>query len=515
MDDKFPWIVLGGSILLVIVITTFLHHTFANPRAMYPLATFTFILSMSTSIFCIMLVPIDLYVTADGASAAIKGSAISAVLSQSSIQTAYLSVFGTLLFNIGVLVPFTYFYGEDHVNKGDIDDDTDTFERIWHALRSTMYFIIFLFLLLIASLAIKRQPARGHEVEWVLQALDADHSGLRMVSFAIACMTLVGICLWAIYTAYGLVALPFDLLMGSQSVAQERKQIEEDLQMLRGKHRRLEMRTNKSRSEAQEIETLKGQENRLHALHYRLQELEDQAMSWFSKMLLIFVPFRWLMGAIAFAMSTVIGVSVFVTMLERTLHSPCGSRCAFSLPNHAWWDPAGAGFVQASKIFPLDFVLLGGVVAYIFAASFFGLTSLGIRCLCIDICSFPVQKTSPQALLVLCGIMAHILLAASMTLVTFAPDYTTFGSQVQSDGTACSTKNSKECRASVISSFFSRIIRDIPFFSLFYFLATWAFLLVFFGVSIFFVTAANPRRIPLKDDLSADEEQIGLLMDVF
>eukprot|EP00397_Hematodinium_sp_SG-2012_P009621 GEMP01009712.1.p1 GENE.GEMP01009712.1~~GEMP01009712.1.p1 ORF type:complete len:502 (+),score=69.43 GEMP01009712.1:24-1508(+) len=494
MDDKFPWIVLGGSILLVIVITTFLHHTFANPRAMYPLATFTFILSMSTSIFCIMLVPIDLYVTADGASAAIKGSAISAVLSQSSIQTAYLSVFGTLLFNIGVLVPFTYFYGEDHVNKGDIDDDTDTFERIWHALRSTMYFIIFLFLLLIASLAIKRQPARGHEVEWVLQALDADHSGLRMVSFAIACMTLVGICLWAIYTAYGLVALPFDLLMGSQSVAQERKQIEEDLQMLRGKHRRLEMRTNKSRSEAQEIETLKGQENRLHALHYRLQELEDQAMSWFSKMLLIFVPFRWLMGAIAFAMSTVIGVSVFVTMLERV-----GTFTT----------------VQASKIFPLDFVLLGGVVAYIFAASFFGLTSLGIRCLCIDICSFPVQKTSPQALLVLCGIMAHILLAASMTLVTFAPDYTTFGSQVQSDGTACSTKNSKECRASVISSFFSRIIRDIPFFSLFYFLATWAFLLVFFGVSIFFVTAANPRRIPLKDDLSADEEQIGLLMDVF
>jgi len=484
------------------------YRTLQDQRDTYPLVTITFNISMITSILCSILVPIDVYVTSVG-----TASLHSLTVSQEVVQHTYLVVFCALLFEIFVLVPFTFFYGEDRAQTGDVDDDVDTCERPLRALRSTIYFMLFLFVLLLGGLAVKERPQRGQEVEWFIHVLDTDHSGLRAISFAIAVMTLVGICLWTIYTAYGLVALPFEIWLGSQSVKEERRKIEEDLINLRGRHRILEMRTHKNSKETKEIETLTREENKLNALNYKLQELEDEAMSWISRLYVILVPFRWITGSIFMSLSCTIGISLSLIVIERLIHSPCGLACAYALQETKWVNPSDELFIYSSKIFPFDFVVLFVIVGYIFAASFFGITKLGIRFLCIDLCSFPYRKTSPQALLILCGVLQYILLALVMALLTLVPDYVTFGSQLSEDGTRCSMKSSKGCHYSVIASFFARIVRDIPFFSMFYFSAIWLFCIVFVLCLFYFLTTAKPRRI-LLDPAIIPEDEVGLLVNV-
>merc|ERR1712187_357356 len=109
-------------------------------------------------------------------------------------------------------------------------------------------------------------------------------------------------------------------------------------------------------------------------------------------------------------------------------------------------------FLRLSRIFPVDFIMFG--------------------------------------MLVLCNVMAHILLALCMALLTIAPNYTSFGSQTISteDGSPrwCSLEkregNKVSCQVSVISAFFTRIAIAMPFFSVAYYFANWAFIVVFFSV---------------------------------
>merc|ERR1740138_193569 len=102
-------------------------------------------------------------------------------------------------------------------------------------------------------------------------------------------------------------------------------------------------------------------------------------------------------------------------------------------------------------------------------ASVFGIIGLGIRVLFFRMYALRPRRSLPQALLVLCVVMAHILLALCMALLTIAPSYTSFGSQVVAgaDGSSvwCSLKAGRECQISVISTFFSRISISMPFFS--------------------------------------------------
>merc|ERR1712228_716545 len=111
-------------------------------------------------------------------------------------------------------------------------------------------------------------------------------------------------------------------------------------------------------------------------------------------------------------LSLLVVLSLLLTMLERMI-----------------FNPADEIFLRLSRIFPVDFVVLSIVVLYIFLASLFGIVGIGIRVLCLSMYALRSRKSMPQALLVLCNVMAHILLALCMALLTIAPNYTAFGSQ--------------------------------------------------------------------------------------
>merc|ERR1719161_1666771 len=129
------------------------------------------------------------------------------------------------------------------------------------------------------------------------------------------------------------------------------------------------------------------------------------------------------------SISILVVSSLLLTSIDRLLHSPCSWGCGYLLRERSLFNPADEIFLRLSGAFPLDFVLLGVLVLYIFSASVFGIVALGIRFLCFSMYALRSRKSLPQALLVLCNVMAHILLALCMALMTIAPNYTSFGSQ--------------------------------------------------------------------------------------
>merc|ERR1712151_805082 len=136
---------------------------------------------------------------------------------------------------------------------------------------------------------------------------------------------------------------------------------------------------------------------------------------------------------------------------------------------------------------------------------------------CFSMYALRARKSLPQALLVLCNVMAHILLALCMALLTIAPNYTSFGSQTVSteDGTPGYCSQEKQdtkvaCQVSVISAFFTRIAIAMPLFSVAYYFANWAFIVVFCSVfaRCLFCQARQPYLEAVKE---CDEEELGLL----
>jgi len=54
--------------------------------------------------------------------------------------------------------------------------------------------------------------------EWIRQLFDTDHEGEAAISFTVGSLSVIGIFIWSLYSAYGLAALPWLLIKGTKSL---------------------------------------------------------------------------------------------------------------------------------------------------------------------------------------------------------------------------------------------------------------------------------------------------------
>lgn len=480
-------------------------------------------LCFAFSIFCTMLIPVDIFIIAKGP---ISSSEMQVKVSQDSVRLAYMITFSILLFLVFAVVPYAYFYGE---SLSDVDESIEKCSQTCSALRSTTFFAGFLFILCIISLNF--QPGRhtqldnDHALQWAAELVDAEHGGLGAMSFSIACLTCCGVLGWVFYSAYGLAAMPFDWLRGKQSAHEQRRTLEDSLNDIRDRLRIIQAKyagrsdgtpdlSRMKAADRKELNRLQKAQRSLTQHNYRLQEIEQRAGSIIPTILLCLVPFRVMIGLVMLSCSWLIVASLLLTSIDRFLHSTCGMQCGYAIKERLVFNPADEIFLRLASVFPLDFIFLGFLVMYIFAASVQGIVRLGIRIMCFSMYSLKPHKSLPQGVLVLCVIMAHILLALCMALLTIAPNYTSFGSQVApgADGNSvwCSLKAGKECQVSVISTFFSRIAISMPYFSVVYFFANWAFIGNFF-LTFTYHLFFQKRTEYLEQEDNLLEEEEGLL----
>jgi len=531
----YPWLVLVGAMLALLFMSYILYHYFTDPNESYFLAMLAVVLSFTISILCTLLIPVDIYVISEGD---INAESLHLTISQDSMKEAYMGLFSAVLFMAFCAVPYAYFYGEDKGHQ-EFDDKLDKVVNAgcWTAFRSTGFFMGFVMVLLVIGLNFrpghtesldKALESQEHAVRWIGDLLDIEHGGLNAISFSIACLTCFGVIGWVFYTAYGMAAMPFDWLRGKQSATEQRQDLEESISAIRDKYRAIQAKyctredgtLDLSRMKAgdrKELNRLQREHKSLMQHNYRLQEIEEKAGAIIPQLLQCLVPFRWMIGIGMMCISLLVVISLLLTLMDRMLHSPCGWSCGYTLKERVIFNPADEIFLKLSHVFPVDFIVLSIIVLYIFCASVFGIIGLGIRILCFNMYALRTRKSMPQALLVLCNVMSHILLALCMALLTIAPNYTAFGSQTinSEDGTPglCSFEKQDtkvSCQVSVISAFFTRIAIAMPLFSVVYYFANWAFIFVFF--SVFARCLFCQKRQPFIDTVpECEEEELGLL----
>merc|ERR1712046_215778 len=311
-------------------------------------------------------------------------------------------------------------------------------------------------------------------------------------------------------------------------MGEQRQDLEESIAAIRDKYRSIQSKyaaredgsldlSRMKAADRKELNRLQREHKSLMQHNYRLQEIEQKAGAVIPQLLQCLVPFRWMIGISMMFISLLVVTSLFLTLLDRLLHSSCGWSCGYTLKERLIFNPIDEIFLRLAKVFPVDFVILAIQVLYIFTASVFGIIGLGIRIFCFNVYSLRVRKSMPQAMLVLCNVMAHILLALCMALLTIAPNYTSFGSQTVSnqDGSPgwCSLEKHETkvaCQVSVISAFFTRIAISMPLFSVAYYFANWAFIVVF--CSVFARCLICQQRQPYLEPVNeCEEEELGLL----
>lgn len=192
-------------------------------------------------------------------------------------------------------------------------------------------------------------------------------------------------------------------------------------------------------------------------------------------------------------------------------------------------------FVQASRVFPVDYVLMALLVLFFFSSSVAGIASIGIRFLWVKLFEIRKGHTTPQAMLVATVMLTLIMLAINYSIAMMvAPQYATYGAQKFCSNTAkfpgdqpdctnlpdfikpCSelskdTDSKTVCTPSVVSTFLNRVTFNFPIFGALAFWAQFVFLGVFlivFVTSLFRTPKLNLSE--LDEDAEADEEE-GLL----
>jgi LMBR1 domain-containing protein 1 len=157
-------------------------------------------------------------------------------------------------------------------------------------------------------------------------------------------------------------------------------------------------------------------------------------------------PFSLLCGVLLLFISLLVCISMLLTAIDKARNSVCKQHCGYILTNINVFNPVNFIFVQAARVFPIDYVLFALLVLLFFSSSVVGLATIGIRFLWVQIFQIRKGHTSPQALLMAAAMLMLIALALNYSLAMIvAPQYATFGPQTFCDRPTGSDEIPADC----------------------------------------------------------------------
>ncbi|KEP62865.1 UNVERIFIED_CONTAM: hypothetical protein HHA_310140 [Hammondia hammondi] len=495
-----------------------------------------------------------------------------------SLKQLYVSLFSLLLFLTYLALPFAFFYSKQLLSlkrefgRGrSYEIDTSVvppFTVACAAAQQTLIFFVLLLLFLCLCLTQRpsfRQPSSpssspsspssspspaffhasdtgrldaAASVDYLLRytaaVFDLDHSGADSLLFVVSALLAFGQLGWVVAGAYGLAALPALWLRGRMTPAQQQREVQREIAELREQQRQLQskyvnaggasLREMSEKDRAKLLE-LQAQQQQFTQRTYRLQEEEHQQSTFFAALYRgVLLPFRWAFGVLLFLFALSVSGALFLALLQRLEFSRCTYSCGFVLDDDATaregvlFNPLDELLVRLSQFFPADFLLVGTYFALLFLCLLYGIFSLRVR-ICKKTCE-PVRagRTPPESLLILCFLLVHFLLAASLALLSVAPRYASFGAQTfspanGSDPIPCSLQATASgedttCRMSFFAAVFSRASVAYPSFANFFFFSNWAFLGVY-ALCTLYCLLTRPKQPHLSDRWLEEEEGEG------
>nr|KAG5696001.1 hypothetical protein BaRGS_023380 [Batillaria attramentaria]KAG5709643.1 hypothetical protein BaRGS_001693 [Batillaria attramentaria] len=215
-------------------------------------------------------------------------------------MSKYDTLYGIICFCFFILLPFMYFFYEEK------DENSTCKSRCCSGLKYLIVFIIIaVALLLIGAFVPTKSAPNSNSTDW--QKVEALFEGLGSnggqdaISFVISVFSLLGMLGLVTYTAYGMSALPMELMTGKGSAKRERMTVQ---------HRR---EANRSRREAIHDKREAGLEEEDRLMARQERHLQEQERSWCQKCLMLLRPFEIVLGVVCFLLGLLIFISLLLT----------------------------------------------------------------------------------------------------------------------------------------------------------------------------------------------------------
>uniref|UniRef100_UPI00358F323B lysosomal cobalamin transport escort protein LMBD1 n=1 Tax=Myxine glutinosa TaxID=7769 RepID=UPI00358F323B len=392
--------------------------------------------------------------------------------------------------------------------------------------------VIFIFAVSIPILAFVplKNEQKSNATDWEKLAVLVDELGsaygLDALAFSVSTLTLLGMLCLITYMAYGMSALPTELIKGTKSLRYKQvetsrvaEETEQEILIIKAKCQDGRPLAIRDRC------TLERLEERLCLLH-RHQACQAEASHWacWEKCRCLMRPFQILLGIFLLLISLLILVTLFMSSLDRALHS-AGFQTGFVLHNSTWPSPINLVLIHLQQVFPLDYVFIAVITIYFIFTSMSGLRTMGIWFFWMKLYKVQPRRTRPQALLLVCLILMLIVLYMSYALHILAPQYTMFGSQMylKMDGHNHSDANVPQQSIHLVpctieaSTDYCTVTRlylflhKFWFFTSIYYLGNWLFILAFIvGMT---VSCLKGRSSPIEkalEDYDSDEEPLHM-----
>ncbi|ERE90547.1 putative lysosomal cobalamin transporter-like protein [Cricetulus griseus] len=456
------WCIFGLLLLAILAFCWIYVRKYQSQRESEVVSTVTAIFSLAVALIASALLPVDIFLVSymkyqNGTFKEWANANVSVQI-ENTVLYGYYTLYSVILFCVFFWIPFVYFYYEEKD-----DDDTSKCTQIKTALKYTLGFVVICaLLLLIGAFVPLNLPSNKNSTEWekvkfLFEELGSSH-GLAALSFSISSLTLIGMLAAITYTAYGMSALPLNLIKGTRNAAYERLENTEDIEEVEQHIQAIRSKSKDGRPlSARDRRTLKQCEERLRTLRKRDRHLEFIENSWWTKFCGALRPLKIIWGIFFILVALLFIISLFLSNLDKALHS--------------------AGIDSGFIIFgtnlsnPLNMLLPLLQTLY----------------------KIRRGRTRPQALLFLCMILLLIVLHTSYMIYSLAPQYVMYGSQnylIESNITSDVHKGNStlpvprrcdadapEDQCTVTRTYL--FLHKFWFFSAAYYFGNWAFLGVF------------------------------------
>ncbi|NXM33334.1 LMBD1 protein, partial [Oxyruncus cristatus] len=427
------WCLFGLALLAILIFCWVYVRKYQSRRESEVISTITAIFALAVALITSALLPVDIFLVSymknQNGTFKIWADANVSRQIEDTVLYGYYTLYSIILFCVFLWIPFVYFYYEEKE-----DDDGNTCSQVKTALKYTLGFItVCAVLLLIGAFVPLDIPNKKNSTEWekvklLFEEFGSSH-GLTALSFSISSLTVIGMLAAITYTAYGMSALPLNLIKGTTSAAYERLENTEGIEEVEQHLLRIKSKCRDGRPlSSRDRRTLKQLEERLRTLRRRERHLESIEKSWWTKFCEAIRPLKIVWGVFFIIVALLFTVSLFLSNLDKALHS-AGFDSGFIILGTNLTNPLNMLLPVLQRVFPLDYILITTIVMYFIFTSMAGIRNMGVWFFWIRLYKIRRGKTRPQALLFLCMILLLIVLHTSYMIYSLAPQYVMYGSQ--------------------------------------------------------------------------------------
>ncbi|KAI5841099.1 hypothetical protein DFP73DRAFT_499594 [Morchella snyderi] len=529
------WASAGVVLSLLVISAAVFVRIFQDRHDRDAFVTIVCVLALSSLLATVCLLPVDIAlvsITTNNATGLKKEWAdvetVARIVQQ--LKIVYYSLYSLDATMCLLIIPFAYFWYEEW------DVDTSAWQRIKGALKYSLCFVAFIFILMTVGLFIPvANDTKGHwDLDYFKKLLLANN-GERILTFTVGALLCVGILPYVCYTAPGLALTPMVYIKSipGASVTSSSASVHEDLIFNRERQRMIEAKyggsttANFTAKDRREMESLQREERTLVRRERIAEEGGRKGRRFLGKLKALGRPLEIIFGIFVLVVSLSVVTSMLLTSIDKSKNSVCGNRCGYILAKINLFNPINWLFVTASNFFPADYVLALLLVLLLFVGSVVGAAFVGIRFLWVSLFKIQTGHTKPQGMLLATVILTLMVLAINYAItIIIAPQYAHYGGQKFCNNTLtgssfldcsqnpelivfCSESAPQYiCTPTVVSTFINRVTLNFPFFGAFAFWGQFAFIGVY-TITLLIGLIKTPRLRNMSDDEDdeIDEEE--------